>query len=182
VTFLMDDPNIVLRESSTHIAVSACRKTNYWQHWNITWFSLLRRCVSFLYIGSPAWPLPDLTMSNTVDVLSKLSTTHILFQQRCDDSIVTFDNLSVCLFIFTDNVRILYLSNSVKRSKATAKFTQKTKPNVNPIEFKGVLFHVCAIRQVQILFWFITIRKYICHKCNDCKRIIFFQHLSVCSV
>ena len=32
---------------------------------------------------------------------------------------------------------------------------------VDPIDFKDVLIHVQAMLQVQILFWFITIRKYL---------------------
>ena len=32
---------------------------------------------------------------------------------------------------------------------------------VDPIDFKDVLIHVQALLQIQILFWFITIRKYL---------------------
>jgi hypothetical protein len=45
-------------------------------------------------------------------------TTHILFQQGCDNSIVTLENL--CFYFY-------FHSNSVNKSKRTAKLTKKNK-------------------------------------------------------
>ena len=58
------------------------------------------------------------------------STTLILFQQRCDN---------VFLFIFSDNVCVLYLSNSVLNSKTRTKFTKKKQ---NQSSFQSILINI----------------------------------------
>jgi hypothetical protein len=58
-----------------------------------------------------------------VKIVLSPSKFRILFQQRCGNCI-SF------LFLFSpDNVRILYLSNSVKNPKSIAKFKLRTIPN-----------------------------------------------------
>ena len=83
------------------------------------------------------------------------STTQILFQQRCDDIIVTLVSLffgfnrsvtivlspstiSVFLFILTDNIciqNVVYLSNSVRKSKTTPNLNKKQQ---NQASFQSI--------------------------------------------
>ena len=77
------------------------------------------------------------------------STTHILLQQRCDNSIATLNNLSVFLIIFTDNVLYFIYRTVSKSPKQLLNVLKGTKSSLVQFDFRGVLFHVSAVLQIQ---------------------------------
>ena len=105
-------------------------------------------------------------------ILLSTTTTHILLPQRYNNMLAIRDDpyfastdvwqsLCFCNYFYRQCTYIL-LSNSVKKSKANAKWTDMNKIKRHSKDFKGVLFHVRALLQNQKwLLPCITFRKHL---------------------
>lgn len=91
------------------------------------WTGRLPYCV-------PRKPLIYFNRGVTILLLLSLSTTHKWDQQRCDNRIITHNNL--CFFLFLFYWQCTFIQQCPKQS---------------PNRFQVVLFHVRAIIQIQIL-------------------------------